>query len=757
VLDSFGNPITDNIYVMKSDGTGKTKVSPDLELANDSRITWSPDGTKIAFSGNPRGVLPPNQIFVVNADGTGFAQITSGAVDRRSPTWLHYSISGQVTGNNTGLPITMALAGTLTRVTQTDATGKYVFGNLTPGGNYTVSPISPAFQFNPAKTDISNLVGNQITNFALLPAAIPAATPALADDFGAGQRDTTKWNLGTQTQPLLAFDPQIPVVQQNGRLVVTPRTQESGLHYNGYVSVNSFDFNNGRATVEVAQTAASGADTIFSIGSDLDNFSRFVVRDGGGAPGIAQGIDGPLDGAQLIFQVKVGGQLTSLSIPYDPVQHRFMRFRHQPPNNSIAFETSPDNLSFVVQKEVVLDKGVSALTTELSAGTSLPTNPGQAVFDNFQLVTNTVQFSAPSVTVDEAQGSALLTVTRNGDKSIPAAVEYLSFDDSAHQSSKYILATGSLSFAAGETSKQFKVLIIDNAFVDGNQTLYLNLTDALGAGLNSPGRTALTITDNDTTPPTTNPLDNPNAQFYVREQYFDFLNREPDSSGFAFWTNEVTSCGNNPGCVEVKRINVSAAFFLSIEFQETGYLVYRFYNAALDRSNNLPRYLEFIRDTQTIGRGVVVGATGWEALLEANKVAYADKFTTRLEFTALYPTTMTPTQYVDALYAHAQIVPGAAERQAAIDEFNTPTGARGRALRRVVESQALNARELNRAFVLAQYFGYLRRNPNDAPDSDYSGYNFWLGKLNQFNGNFVRAEMVKAFIQSDEYKHRFGP
>ena len=85
--------------------------------------------------------------------------ITSNRFD---PSWQHYSISGKVNGNTTGLPITMALAGTLTRVTQTDANGNYVFGNLTPGGNYSVSPISAAFGFNPAKTDISDLVGNQI-------------------------------------------------------------------------------------------------------------------------------------------------------------------------------------------------------------------------------------------------------------------------------------------------------------------------------------------------------------------------------------------------------------------------------------------------------------------------------------------------------------------------------------------------------------------------------------------------------------------
>jgi hypothetical protein len=449
--------------------------------------------------------------------------------------------------------------------------------------------------------------------------------------------------------------------------------------------------------------------------------------------------------------------LTSISIPYDPVLHRFMRFRHQPPNNSIAFETSSNNVDFLVQKEIPLEKGVSALTTELSAGTTSATDPGQAVFDNFQLITNTVQFSAPSVSIGEGQGTALLTVTRSGSTAGSAAVDYLSFDDSAHQSSKFILATGSLAFAPGETTKTIKVLIIDNALVDGNQTLYLNLTDSSGAGLNSPGRTALTIIDNDTTPPTSNPLDNGNGVFFAREHYYDFLNREPDDSGLAFWANNISACGTNQNCLEVARINVSAAFFLSIEFQETGYLVYRFYNAALNRPNGLPRYLEFVRDTQTIGRGVVVNSPGWELALEANKVAYANAFAARPEFIALYPTTMTPAQYVDAIYAHALILPSAAERQAAIAEFNNPTGARGRALRRIVENRGLYDREFNRAFVLAQYFGYLRRNPNDLPDSNYDGFNFWLGKLNQFNGSFINAEMVKAFISSTEYRNRFGP
>ena len=75
----------------------------------------------------------------------------------------------------------------------------------------------------------------------------------------------------------------------------------------------------------------------------------------------------------------------------------------------------------------------------------------------------------------------------------------------------------------------------------------------------------------------------------------------------------------------------------------------------------------------------------------------------------------------------------------------------------VAENATLSASESNRAFVLMQFFGYLRRNPNDPQDTDYSGYDFWLTKLNQFNGNFQNAEMVKAFISSSEYRRRFGP
>ncbi|HEV7397136.1 MAG TPA: Calx-beta domain-containing protein [Pyrinomonadaceae bacterium] len=365
----------------------------------------------------------------------------------------------------------------------------------------------------------------------------------------------------------------------------------------------------------------------------------------------------------------------------------------------------------------------------------------------------TVRFDQASLTVNEGVGAVIMTVTRSGPTTPAVTVDYATSDGSASQKGDYTLALGKISFASGETSKTFPIFITDDGYVEGNETFTVTLTNPTGGALGVPSQTTITIVNNDSV--ATQPIDG--ASFFVRQHYRDFLNRDPDQSGWDFWTNQITSCGSDTQCIEIKRINVSAAFFLSIEFQQTGYLTYRFYKAALNRPNGLPRYLELMRDTQKVGRGVVVGAPGWEAQLEANKVAYANEFVSRTEFIILYPTSQTPAQFVDALYAHAGITPSSSERQAAIDEFNNPTGARGRVLRRVADNQTFFQLETNRAFVLMQYFGYLRRNPDDPPDNNLDGYNFWLNKLNQFNGNFVDAEMVKAFITSPEYRQRFGP
>jgi hypothetical protein len=268
--------------------------------------------------------------------------------------------------------------------------------------------------------------------------------------------------------------------------------------------------------------------------------------------------------------------------------------------------------------------------------------------------------------------------------------------------------------------------------------------------------------------PASNPIDQ--ADFFVRQHYQDFLNRPADQSGLDFWTGNITSCGTDQQCLAFQRVNVSGAFFLSIEFQQTGYLVERIYKTAYGDANGTStlggthqlkvptvRFLgEGLPDTQTIGQGVVVGQAGWEQALESNKQTFAAQFVTRTRFTNAYPTAMPPAVFVDTLNNNAGKPLSPAEVGVLSAEHAAGTKSRAQVLRQIAEHQNLVSAEFNRAFVLMQFFGYLRRNPNDTPDTDYTGYDFWLTKLNQFGGNFQNAEMVKAFITSSEYRKRFG-
>ncbi|MDT5294764.1 MAG: hypothetical protein QOJ76_1644, partial [Acidobacteriota bacterium] len=426
----------------------------------------------------------------------------------------------------------------------------------------------------------------------------------------------------------------------------------------------------------------------------------------------------------------------------------------------------------VINDDIVEPDETVNLTLSNLTGNATLGSPSSATFTIENDDQYRIQFSAAGYNASEAAGSIPITVTlQGGIPSTPISVNYATSDGTAGERSDYITARGRLTFAPGETSKTFRILLVDDNLVEGDETVNLQLSNltSTSAALRFPFTAQLTITDNDTTPPTTNPIDD--AQFFVRQQYLDFLNREPDTSGFNFWTNQITSCGSNAQCIEQRRINVSAAFFLSIEFQRTGMLAYLTHKAAFGNSTLTGTpvpvlYGEFERDTQALQRNFVFGAPGADAQLEANKVDYfnnfvaapdfSNNFAASPDFINKYPTTLTPAQYVDALYANAGITPTTAERNAAIAEFGAATNttdqaARARALRRVAETPSFSTAEFNRSFVLMEYFGYLRR------DADAAGYNFWLNKLNAFSGDFIKAEMVKAFISSSEYRQRFGP
>ncbi len=482
-----------------------------------------------------------------------------------------------------------------------------------------------------------------------------------------------------------------------------------------------------------------------------------------------------------------------------------------------------------------------------------------------------VQFQLGNREVSEGAGKKTVNVIRVGDTSRAARIGFETKDNQATEHMDYTTARGTISFAPGETSKSFDVLITDDGLDEPDELVSLALKEVPGGdAFASPDTDAFRIVDNDPPGSTVNPIDD--SAFFVRQHYADFLNREPDAAGFQFWTNEIESCGADAQCREVKRINVSAAFFLSIEFQRTGLLAYLANRAAFGNSATDPQvpvsYASFERDVQALQRGYAFGQPGAEAVLEANRRAYFDEFVARPEFVSKYGA-MTNAQFVDALLLSAnlnttvgnidvarldaaqQVPPGASPATGAVvlrrpfaggsrdatvslylnnlsspvtavhihgpaapgeeapaiitlpaGEFtdfpvtftqeqtspsfegrlyidvhtqNNPNGeirgqlplqrfrqdvlrraldegilTRAQVFRIVAEADELRLAEFRRAFVLMQYFGYLRRDP------DAAGYNFWLGKLNEFNGDYIRAEMVKAFISSIEYRQRFG-
>ncbi|WP_411704692.1 NF038122 family metalloprotease, partial [Edaphovirga cremea] len=198
---------------------------------------------------------------------------------------------------------------------------------------------------------------------------------------------------------------------------------------------------------------------------------------------------------------------------------------------------------------------------------------------------NTVQFTNGTASVTETFGSTAkvdLLVTRTGDTAGPATIDYATTDGSASDRFDYMASLGTLRFAAGETSRTLTVYIVDDRYGEAPEMFNVTLSNPLGCTLGSPAAVAVTI-NSDESVSGANPLNDAtfDTDFFVRQQYLDFLNREADAGGLAYWKNQIDQCAD-AACRDLRRVNVSAAFFLSIEFQQTGYLVYKTYQAALN-------------------------------------------------------------------------------------------------------------------------------------------------------------------------------
>jgi hypothetical protein len=358
--------------------------------------------------------------------------------------------------------------------------------------------------------------------------------------------------------------------------------------------------------------------------------------------------------------------------------------------------------------------------------------------DNFLATpADTVQFSNSNFVASPGSSAVEITVTRAGDTSQPASVKYSTSDGTASQSSDYTATSGILRFLPGESTKTFTVLITVDTYPEGAETANLSLTDPSGFLLGDQRLATLTIPDQSVPVPVTNPIED--ARTFISQQYADFLGRLADTGGLDYWTGQITQCGTNVNCISSARVATSAAFFAEPEFQQTGGFIYRLFRTAL---GHRPSYNQFVDQRgQLQSYGDPAAAT----------VLFARDFVLRSDFLTKYPETLTSQQFVDSLITTTRETTGvdlASQRDSLIADYSTNHD-RGRIVRLIADNDLVQRAEYNSAFVLMQYFGYLRRDP------DEGGYNFWLDVLNNRQPDNFRG-MVCAFVTSREYQERFS-
>jgi uncharacterized repeat protein (TIGR01451 family) len=710
-----------SIYLMNADGSNLRK----LFNFNAASFSWSADGLAVV-------VEQGQEICTVNLDHTNFQCLTDNDFFDGTPNWQRlpnpsptptptpaptFSLSGRVTDGTQGLFLQVGVTGPVNTMVSTNSTsGNYEIVNL-PAGQYTLTPLSIFHGFNPVSRTVT-ITNANITGQDFVGTFEPAnITGHVKDNLGNPIP-------GIRIQSLGGFPEGSTLTDANG-FYSFPNVQR---HRNYFISPDPFtpyDFVPSFRTISDL-TASVVADFVGTRQPTNVIAGRVVEAITG------QGIAG--------LQISLAQDIAAAASTFTDANGAFS-FGERKSNHSFSVSVS-DNQTYIFSPKINPTLQFAQIQIPLLTTDQNLTLTGAR--------RNTFQFSAAASSVDEGSGFKEFLVSRTGDVSAAATVNFTTADTAglvacnvvngkASERCDYETTAGTLRFAAGEVNKSFVVPIVNDVHVEGNETFSISLAGTAGAQLGAISTITMTITDNDSTPATQNPIDG--VEPFVTQQYLDFLGRLPDSIGLANWVATLNGCPNggfgedlNPTC---DRVHVSAGFFLSDEFRGRGYWAYRFYEVGFDRR---PFYAEFVPDMAQVG-----GAQSPASEL-LSKAAYTDAFVLRNEFTNRF-SGLTNAAYVDALERNAEItLSNKAALVAALDGNQKP---RAQVLREIVELKAVEDRFFIRAFVAMQYFGYLRRDP------DTIGYNNWVATLTAEPSNF--RHMIFGFLFSTEYRGRFGP
>jgi Tol biopolymer transport system component len=711
------------IYVMTADGSNPIRLTNNTD--QDADPSWSPDSSRLTFTAFRGGNF---EIYAMNADGTSQVNLSNNSSSDFQPAWspdgnriAFLSFRDSVFNIPQEIYVMNSDGSNQTRLTNSsfaeqELAWQSLSGSPTPTPTPTATP-------SPTPTPDNRLVISQIYGGGGTAGATYQSSFLELINRGVTNVDLRQWSIAF-TSATGTFNSAATFVGSSG-IVIQP-----GQH----------------VLIQLGSAGASGAplpvNPDFSVsGITLGSSGKAVLTKPNTS---AIGSACPLPNSGVADFVGFGSTANCFegSGPVPTLSNTTAAIR----GNNGCTDTDQNASDFLV-------------------GAPSPRNSSAP----FNVCVTALQFSTSSYQVGEGVGAANITVNRIGDASQPATVDFLTSDGNATQNKDYEVASGTLSFASGETSKTFSVLIVDDVYFEGQETLNLTLSNPTGAVQGGTSTATLLISDNDAGPPTTNPLDNSDAQFFVRQHYADFLSRQPDPSGLAFWTGQITTCGSDQTCLHNKRIDVSNAFFYELEYQQTGAYVYRLYRAAFGNNQPFPNpipdannpgeekkvvaYQAFVHD-----RARVVGG----ASLAQSQLDLANAFVQRAEFIAKYPASLDGPGFVDAILATIKNDLGAdltSQQPALITFFNS--GGRAAVLYRLADDNAqanpINNRafidaEYNRAFVATQYFGYLRRDP------DMAGFLFWLGQVSSAPLRDVPKQhaMVCSFVTSAEYQLRFS-
>jgi hypothetical protein len=688
-----------------------------LTAVDASGITFNSGATfteGTSFSGNPFGTTNLNSVvlangstfvFIAGSNPFGAAQPSSCVVFQTGSLYSHQgsatpAFSGRTYANfelniaATTITVTGGSAVAMDNLTVTAGTLNFNM-TATPGhsikGNISVAG---TLNFNPASAGTVNLNGSGTQTIS-----------------GAGTLTINAANQTVVINNSNGVSISRDVTLNNGTLTFTSGNVTTGANTLSIGSTETVNRTSGHVIGNLRKTYAATGSKTFEVGT-ANGYSPVTVNATAGtfnADFTVKATQGPQPNVSAGTSIQRYWTLTGTNLTAD-----------------ITFQyNAGDVMGTEANYKVIRISGgtsVSFPSSTVNTGAHTATLNGASSFSDWTVGQVTAPTAAPArisgqITTQNGAPLAGVTVQLNGARSA-TTITNSSGDyrfDNVDTESFYTVTPSLANYHFAPASRSF--------------SLVADKTDAIFTA--SPDATA-----------SANAIDS--NEYFVRQQYLDFLGREPDQGGFNYWSDQLNQCNGDAACTRQRRIDVSAAFFASQEFQETGSFVYRLYQGALGRQLS---YSEFSAD-----RSQVVGGPN----LGASKTTFANAFGARAEFIQKYQANTSAESFVDALLQtlrDSASVDLASERGNLIGKYNsggTMNESRALVLRDLGNNAAFSVAVYNPSFVLMEYFGYLQRGP------DQGGYDFWLNALNNREPGNYRG-MVCAFITSSEYQRRFGP